>query len=228
MVDENILKIRERILSACSRAKREASGIKLVAVSKSVGIDEIKEAVSYGIFEFGENRVQDAGLKIKAFNVNLAPVYWHMIGHLQANKVKSAVKIFDLIQSVDSLTLAAEINREASKINKIQDVLLEVKTSPEATKSGIEPDKVAEVVMGISGYKNMRLQGLMTIAPLVENSEDARPYFRALRELKDKINRLSITSQPLSVLSMGMTNDFEIAIEEGSNMVRIGRGIFES
>jgi pyridoxal phosphate enzyme (YggS family) len=149
-----------------------------------------------------------------------------MVGHLQANKVKYAVKLFDLIQSVDSLRLAEEINKESAKINKIQDILLEVKTSPEATKFGLMSEGAVEVIKEISRLKNIRIQGLMTIAPIVDNPQLARPYFRMLRDLRDKICQLPFANYHLPILSMGMTDDFEVAIEEGATMVRIGRAIF--
>ena len=155
-------------------------------------------------------------------------IRWHMVGHLQTNKVKDAVKIFDLIHSVDSAHLAAEIDKQALKINKIQDILIEIKTSPEVTKSGIKPDEAIEVIKEIDKFKNINIKGLMTIAPLADDPQKARPYFRMLRELMDKINALHVTPNRLHVLSMGMTDDFEIAIEEGSTMVRLGRAIFET
>ena len=223
MIKENVLEVRRRIEAACLRAKRDPASVKLVAVSKGRSIERIKEVHLTGIVDFGENKVQEALLK---YEEKLA-VQWHMIGHLQTNKAKEAVKIFDLIHSVDSLRLAEEIDKQAAKINKIQNVLIEVKTSPEATKFGIEPDQVAEVIKEIAKLKNINIQGLMTIAPLVSIQEESRPYFRTLRELRDKINQSSVIGNPLSVLSMGMTDDFEIAIEEGSEIVRIGRALFE-
>jgi len=147
-----------------------------------------------------------------------------LVGHLQTNKVKDAVRIFDLIQSVDSLRLAAEIDKQAAKINKIQDILIEIKTSPEATKFGLKPNAAIEVIKEIAQLKNINMKGLMTIAPLVDEPEKTRPYFRQLRELRDYLRAMNYE---LGILSMGMTDDFEVAIEEGSNMVRIGRAIFE-
>jgi len=215
MIKENIFEVRERIASACLKVGREPAEVKLIAVSKNRSIEEIEEAAENGIAEFGENRVQEALLKY-----NSIPARWHMVGHLQTNKVKEAVKIFDLIQSVDSLRLAQEIDKEALKINKIQEILLEVKISPEATKSGLKPEEVPEVLRGASTLKNIKINGLMAIAPIVKTSPEARPYFRILRNLRDQIDRKLI-------LSMGMSDDFEAGIEEGSDMVRIGRAIFE-
>ena len=150
-----------------------------------------------------------------------------MVGHLQTNKVREAVAIFDLIHSVDSLRLAEEINKQAARINKVQDILIEVKTSPEATKYGLMPQDAPAFVKDASGLRNLKVKGLMTIAPLADNPQQSRSYFKALREIFDYINGLSAPSQRLSILSMGMSEDFEVAIEEGSNMVRIGRAIFE-
>ena len=229
MIRENILEVRKRIEAACLRTKRDPAAIKLIAVSKGRSVEEIREALSSGLTDIGENRVQEALLKYSDKRLALGdmPMQWHMIGHLQTNKVKEAVKIFNLIHSVDSLRLAEEIDSQASKINKIQDILIEVKTSPEATKFGIKPDELTGFIKEVSGFKNINISGLMTIAPLVNNAEEARPYFRNLKELKDKVNLLSVLCYPLSVLSMGMTDDFEVAIEEGANMIRVGRAIFK-
>jgi pyridoxal phosphate enzyme (YggS family) len=149
-----------------------------------------------------------------------------MVGHLQTNKVKEAVRIFDLIHSVDSVRLAKEIDKESAKINKIQNLLIEVKTSPEATRFGLKPDEAVRVMKEIAEFKNISIKGLMTIAPIVDNPEKTRPYFILLRELRDKINELRTMNHELTILSMGMSDDFEVAIEESSNMVRIGRAIF--
>ena len=227
MIKDNVLKIKERIAIICTKIKQDPGLITIVAVSKSRTIQQIREAIEAGITDIGENRVQEALLKYNAIRTTqYAPhIKWHMVGHLQTNKVKDAVRIFDLIQSVDSLRLAEEINKQAAKINKIQDILIEVKTSPEATKFGFKPEEVIEATGEISQFKNLNIKGLMTIAPLVGNPEEDRPYFRILRELKEQINQL--TNHQLTILSMGMTDDFEAAIEEGSNMVRVGRAIFE-
>ncbi len=223
MVKDNIVQIRERIISACSKVNRDPADIKIVAVSKGRGVEEIKEAISFGLNDIGENRIQEVlekHNKLHAEGIG-SSIRWHMIGHLQTNKVKDAVKIFSLIHSVDSLILAQEINKRAAQINKTQDILIEIKTSPEATKSGVDPDRASEIIQGISQLQNIHIKGLMTIAPLVNRAEEARPYFKKLRQLRDSIN-MSYK------LSMGMTDDFEIAIEEGAEIIRIGRGIFES
>jgi pyridoxal phosphate enzyme (YggS family) len=230
MIQENILKVGERISLACAKINQNPEQITIVCVSKNRTKEEIKEAIEAGITDIGENRVQEALLKYNELTSkrdNARRIKWHMVGHLQTNKVKDAVKIFDLIQSVDSLHLAEEIDKQAAKINKIQDILIEVKTSPEATKFGLQLEVVIEVIKGITKLKNLNIKGLMTIAPIVDNPEKARPYFRLLRELGDKINESRITNHESRILSMGMTDDFEVAIEEGANMVRLGRAIFD-
>ena len=236
MIRENILKIKERISSICSKINRDCNSITIVAVSKGRTIQQIREAIEAGITDIGENRVQEALLKYNAIRTTqYAPhIKWHMVGHLQTNKVKDAVRIFDLIQSVDSIRLASEMDKQAAKINKIQEILVEVKTSPEAAKSGVLAQEAAGPIKTILELKNIRVRGLMTIAPIVDDPEKARPYFRKLRELKEQINALSTIDYPLpdgrqglSTLSMGMTDDFEAAIEEGADMIRLGRAVFE-
>ncbi|MFH1128628.1 MAG: YggS family pyridoxal phosphate-dependent enzyme [Candidatus Omnitrophota bacterium] len=228
MIKDNILKIKGRVKSACSKINIDPNSIIIVCVSKNRTVEQIKEVISLGLINIGENRVQEALLKFNDLRLVRGdkPICWHLVGHLQTNKAKEAVGIFDLIHSVDSRHLAEEINKQAARINKVQEILVEVKTSPEAAKSGIKPEKTVEFVQEISRLTNIRVIGLMTIAPLVDDPEKTRPYFRALRELRDRINELSALSAQLTALSMGMTDDFEIAIEEGATMVRIGRAIF--
>jgi len=229
MIKENILKIRERISNSCPKIIQGPKSITLVAVSKGRTPEQIKEAIEAGIIDIGENKVKEALIKYKQIMDEGygARIKWHMIGHLQTNKVKEAVKIFDLIQSVDSLYLGQKIDKQAAKINKIQDILIEVKTSPEATKFGLRPEDTVGVIKELAKLGNINIKGLMTIAPLVDNPERTRPYFRSLKELFEQINAQRITHNALRFLSMGMTDDFEVAIEEGSNMVRLGRAIFE-
>lgn len=223
MVRENLAYCRERIRAAALRAGRTPEEITLVAVTKGVQPELIFEAIDCGIEDIGENRIQEALLKYEELNAYARQrgrcLTWHMVGHLQTNKAKDAVRLFDLIHSVDSLRLAQELDRQAVRIGKVQDVLIEVKTSPEATKFGFLPEEVEGWVREIASLKNIRVKGLMTIAPQVDDPQKARPYFHTLTELKDKINRLTI-------LSMGMTDDLEAAVEEGTSMVRVGRGIF--
>lgn len=227
---ENILKIKERISSGCIRINRNPDEITIVAVSKGRSVDQIRQVIEGGIVDIGENRVQEALTKYNAIrNTQYAQqIKWHMVGHLQTNKVKEAVKIFDLIHSVDSISLAAKINKEASKINKIQDVLVEINASGEKTKFGLVPEGITETIRQISKYKNINIRGLMTIAPAADDSEKARPYFRKLKVLLEEVNAIHVTQQPLQILSMGMTDDFEVALEEGSSMLRLGRAIFAS
>ena len=225
MIRDNILAIKERMCALCSRLQKDPGAITLVAVSKERSVEEIREAVGAGITDIGENRVQEALLKYKKL-FPLPALRWHMVGHLQTNKVKQAVVIFYLIHSVDSVALAAEIDKEAARINRIQDILIQVNTSFEESKSGIRPDELIPMALEISRFKNVSLQGLMTIAPITDTPGKVRPYFKALRELRDKLNELRITSHGVRILSMGMSDDFEAAIEEGATLVRIGRGIF--
>jgi len=230
MIRENVSRIRQRILKVCSKINQDAEKITIISVSKGRTIEQMKDVVEAGITDIGENRVQEAIFKYNNLTPNtqhLTPIKWHMVGHLQTNKVKDAVRIFDLIQSVDSVRFAKEIDKQAGKINKIQDIFVEIKTSPEESKFGLKPDEAIKVIKDIVRLKNINIKGLMTIVPVVDDPEKARPYFRMLREFEDKINELRVTSYKLGVLSMGMTDDFEIAIEEGSNMVRLGRAIFE-
>lgn len=229
MVKDNIVKVKERISLICSKINLNPDTVTIIAASKNRTTEQIKEVIETGINDIGENRVQEALVKFaeyRALNTGYR-VKWHLVGHLQTNKAKDAVGIFDLIQSVDSLRLAAEIDKQAAKINKIQDVLIEVKTSPEATKFGLKPQESIEIIKEIAKLKNINIQGLMTIAPIVDIPDKARPYFRMLREIQSKVNHeLRTTNSELRTLSMGMTDDFQVAIQEGANMVRLGRAIF--
>ena len=171
----------------------------------------------------GENRVQDALLKYQAIGDRAA---WHLIGHLQTNKTRDAVKIFSLIHSLDSVRLAREIDKEASKLGKIQDALVEVNVSGEDSKFGIGPGELKDFLKEVALYPNINIKGLMTIAPMAGDPEKSRPYFRRLRELRDEVNTIRYMRYAIRDLSMGMTDDFEVAIEEGATMVRIGRAIF--
>ena len=244
MIKDNILKVKERISLVCAKVNRDPADIAIVAVSKGRDAAEIEEAIAAGITDIGENRTREALDKYKELqasatkigglakqvgkpNSGLPAIKWHMVGHLQTNKVKDAVKVFDLIHSVDSVELAREINKQAAKINKVQAILIEVKTSPEESKFGFGPQGLEVVLTEITSLKNINIKGLMTIAPLADNPEKARPYFRRLRELRDGINAISDKRCAIRDLSMGMTDDFEVAIEEGATMIRIGRAIFE-
>jgi pyridoxal phosphate enzyme (YggS family) len=241
MFEDKIAKINERIARACAKAGRGISEVSIVAVTKNRPVEQINEVLGAGVAAIGENKVQEALSKFSDGDCHLGQsdgqvrasvsqrsvVSLHMIGHLQTNKVKDAVRIFDLIHSVDSLRLAAELDKQAAKINKVQDILIEVNTSAEAAKFGIKPTELAGLVSAVAGLKNIRLLGLMTIAAAVDDPEKSRPYFKKLRELRDSIYELRVTDYELRILSMGMTDDFEVAVEEGSTLVRIGRAIFE-
>ncbi|MFN3481051.1 MAG: YggS family pyridoxal phosphate-dependent enzyme [Thermodesulfovibrionales bacterium] len=226
-VFERIKTVYRRICHAAMRAGRSPEEVKLVAVTKTVEIERIIEAIDAGLRVFGENRVQEAQKKIQDLRFKIQnKLQWHLIGHLQRNKAKYAVQLFDLIHSVDSIGLAEELNRQAEKIGKIQSILVQVKLSEEDTKHGIEEEDLVSLIERIRDLKNLRLEGLMTMPPYFEDIEMVRPYFRRLRELRDTINSSHITNNALRELSMGMSHDFEVAIEEGATLVRIGTAIF--
>jgi len=218
MITENIQRVRGRIDAVCSKIKRDPGKITLVCVAKGRSLAEVEEAIGSGIKDIGENRIQEALLKYSGMpQAKRLMLKWHMVGHLQSNKTKDAVGMFDLIHSVDSVKLAQEINKQAAKINKTQEVLLEVKTSPEGSKSGFSPEAIPDARAQMFRLGNIKVRGLMTIAPL---GESAQPYFARLRKLRDDLN-------PEWLLSMGMSDDFEVAIEEGADIIRIGKAIFE-
>ncbi|MBI4689970.1 MAG: YggS family pyridoxal phosphate-dependent enzyme [Nitrospirae bacterium] len=225
---ENIGNVYKRMSHAAMRAGRNPEDIKLIAVTKTVDIVRITQAVDAGLRIFGESRVQESQKKIShfAFRIPNCKIEWHLIGHLQKNKAKTAIELFDMIQSIDSLELAETLNKHAEKMGKTQRILLQVKLSDETTKHGILKENLISLIRQVIKLKNLDLRGLMTIPPYFENPENARPYFRELRELRDNINELRVTGYALRELSMGMTNDFEVAIEEGATMVRIGTAIF--
>jgi len=220
---ENITSVQERIARAAERAGRDPSRICLVAVTKGIAVDRIRQVAEAGVQIAGENKVQDALQKVKELQ-NL--VSWHMVGHLQRNKAREAVRIFDLVHSLDSLGLAQEMNSRALNAGRIMDVLVQVNTSREETKSGVDPAQLEGLLTEISSCKGLAVRGLMTIGPFAPDPEQARPCFRMLRELQEKIVDAHIPHIEMEYLSMGMTGDFEVAVEEGANMVRIGTAIF--
>ncbi|NCO24750.1 MAG: YggS family pyridoxal phosphate-dependent enzyme [Candidatus Infernicultor aquiphilus] len=222
-VKDNLETINKKIKAAAWKVNRDPQEIKLVAVTKTATSEQIKEAINEGVKIIGENKVQEAKGK---YQVLTTEVKWHLIGHLQTNKVKYAVEIFDLIHSVDSIKLAKEIDKRSVQFKKTIDVLIEVNISGEETKYGYNPEKVEAFLKEISEFSGIKVRGLMTIAPISKNKEEVRPYFRRLRELSERIRDKNIKNIKMDYLSMGMTDDFEIAIEEGANIVRIGRGIF--
>lgn len=222
-VRENIQSVQDRIASTAQRVGRESDSITLIAISKTKPVSLIVEAIDAGITDIGENRVQEA--KGKRSQVD-RPVSWHLVGHLQTNKVKQALKIFDLIHSVDSIRLLAEIERQSCRLNRRTDVLVEVNTSGEESKYGLQPNEVLSFMESASEYSHVRLKGLMTVGEFMPNPEEVRPSFTLLRSLKETIDSQGYQNVEMEYLSMGMTNDFEVAIEEGANMVRIGSAIF--
>lgn len=222
MITENIKQIREKIKRKCADSGRNPEEIKLIAVSKNFGPDDIEKVFTEGIIDFGENKAQELSYK---FDVLGNKINWHFIGHLQKNKVKLAVNSAEYIHSVDSLSLAAEINKRAEQAGKIQKILLQVKTSEEETKSGFETlDELINTAEGCKNFNSIELSGLMTIAPFTDNVEEIRKSFRYLRKLRDDFEKSGLKN--IKELSMGMTSDFEIAIEEGATMLRIGSAIF--
>jgi pyridoxal phosphate enzyme (YggS family) len=219
-IKENLLRVRERIEKAARKAGRDPDTVKLVAVSKTAEVARIKEAIEAGVSILGENYVQEAQKKIEEIG---RAVSWHFIGHLQSNKAKYAIRLFDVIHSIDSVTLAEELNRRAEPSDRVIKVMIEVNLAKEATKFGTDEEKVLNLGKKIQHLKHLSLEGLMTMPPYFDSPEMSRPYYIALRELKEKMAREGI---PTKELSMGMSNDFEIAIEEGATYVRVGTAIF--
>lgn len=222
-IEENLKEIESRIRQVAEKSGRGQDEIKLVAVTKTVEPVRIKEAVRLGVRVIGENRVQEAEEKFKEITEKVEK---HLVGHLQTNKVKKALELFDMIQSVDSFHLAEEISKKALEKGKSMDVLVEVNTSGEKTKFGTEPVQTANLVESISKLEGIKVKGLMTIGLFSDDPESTRPCFKKLKSLFDEIKSSEIPNVEMRYLSMGMTSDFEVAIEEGSNMVRIGTGIF--
>lgn len=220
---ENIERVRERIEKACYSVSRRPDEVLIVAVTKTVSAATVQEAVDAGIRLLGENRIQEAASKIASVNGDIT---WHMVGHLQRNKVKKAVTMFEMIQSVDSYALALEINRRSEEADKRMEVLVEVNTSREQTKYGVAPEEAVDLIGQMSDLRNISVKGLMTIGALTDDEGRVRDCFRTLRELAREIETASIPNVEMQILSMGMTSDYELAIEEGSNMVRIGTAIF--
>jgi pyridoxal phosphate enzyme (YggS family) len=210
-----LMRVRERIAAAAERAGRRADDVLLVAVSKTVEAERVKLAIDAGVQALGENRVQEAKAKVAVLG---HPVPWHLIGHLQSNKVKDALEIFDVIQSIDRLEIARECERRAAGAGRAIEVLLEVNVASEPTKGGFAPDAIGAALDAVAGMAHLKVRGLMAIPPIVEKPEDSRPAFRALRALAER--------HGLGDVSMGMSGDFEVAIEEGATIVRVGTAIF--
>lgn len=220
-IDYNIESIRNRIAKVCDRSDRAVSEITLVAITKTEAVEKILEAQASGITIIGENRVQEAWTKYQ--QLKQENLCWHLVGHLQTNKVKSALQFVEIVQSVDSFRLAIEIDRIAKMMNKHQEVFMEVNTSDEITKFGVDPRNAVEIAHQINSLANLRLSGLMTIGAWTSDNQRIRACFAMLRQLKEEMMAQGL---PLHHLSMGMSDDFEIAIEEGATILRIGRAIF--
>jgi pyridoxal phosphate enzyme (YggS family) len=216
--------IRKRIKNAAMAAHRDPSEVRLVSVSKTVPIDRVRMAIEGGVTILGENYIQEA--REKATALSHLSASWHFLGHLQSNKAKYAVRLFDLIHSVDSLKLAQEIHRQAERIDKIQDILVQVNISGEKTKSGVSADDTLALLTEIASLGHIRVRGLMTLPPFFGEPEKARPFFKSLRELSETISVLDLPNVEMRELSMGMSGDFEAAIAEGATLVRIGTAIF--
>lgn len=222
-VAENILKIREKIAAAARRAGRHPGEIRLMAVTKTVPDDRVREAISAGVDLLGENYVQEARGKIEKLG---RVVPWHFTGHLQTNKAKYAVSLFEMIHSVDRIELASELNRRAEAAGRVLPVLIEVNIGGEESKSGVAFPAAKELIRQAAKLSSLRIKGLMTMPPWQADPEEVRPCFIALRRLKEEVTEENIGNVRLEELSMGMSGDFEAAVEEGATIVRIGRGIF--
>lgn len=223
MPEENLKEVEANIKKACDKVGRKREEVTLIAVSKTKPVSMLSEVYNCGIRNFGENKVQEICEKREQLPDDIR---WHMIGHLQRNKVKYIVSDVTLIHSVDTYRLAEEINIQAKKINRMVPILVEVNIAGEASKFGISAEEAIQLVEEISKLDNLQIRGLMTIAPYVENPEDNRAYFRKIRELSVDIAKKNIDNVSMDILSMGMTGDYMVAIEEGATMVRVGTGIF--
>ena len=224
---DNVAAIRDRLARAAARVHRNPGSITLMAVSKTVDAQRIKEAYAAGLRVFGENRVQEFEGKSGALS-ELKDAEWHLTGHLQSNKAKKASELFHAIDSVDSLRLAEKLNQAAAEASKKLDVLIEIKVGQEESKAGIPLDspELENLLRAAPQFENLQIRGLMTVPPFTENPEGSRPYFRLLRDLRDQIAGRKLPTIQMDVLSMGMSHDFEVAIEEGSTCVRVGTAIF--
>jgi len=228
-IASNVTEIRERIAAAARRGGRNVDDVVLMGVSKTFPTDAVREAYAAGIRVFGENRVQEFAEKFAGL-AHLPDAEWHLIGHLQSNKAAKAAELFHAVDSVDSLRLVERLNAAASTLGEKLRVLIEINIGGEEAKAGLQPSspELEEILLIAPQLDHLEIQGLMAIPPFVENPEDARPYFRKLREVRDNIVNRQLSGVGMSVLSMGMSHDFEIAVEEGSTCVRVGTAIFGS
>lgn len=223
MLKENLADVEAKIVKACENSGRQRDDVTLIAVSKTKPVETLKEAYDLGVRVFGENKVQELTDKYEALPKD---IQWHMIGHLQRNKVKYIIDKVALIHSVDSIRLAETIEKEAAKHNITANILIEVNVAKEESKFGLMPEELDELIDKIKDFNHIQVKGLMTIAPFVENPETNREIFRSLRKLSVDISNKNIDNVNVSILSMGMTNDYTVAVEEGATMVRVGTGIF--
>ncbi|MDP2644609.1 MAG: YggS family pyridoxal phosphate-dependent enzyme [Desulfobacterales bacterium] len=223
-IADNLDKLRSRIRKAVQACGRNPETVRLVAVSKTFPAETVREAIAAGQNVFGENYIQEAVKKTAI--LSSLPVSWHFIGHLQTNKAGHAVRIFDLIHSVDSIHLGEELNRQAKKISKVQKILIQVNTGQEDTKSGVCADDVPGLINELKRFENISIQGLMTLPPFFDDPQRAYPYFSALHELSDQIRRENPHRVEMKELSMGMTGDFEVAIKAGATLLRVGTAVF--
>jgi pyridoxal phosphate enzyme (YggS family) len=222
-IAENLARVKEQMAKAAMRSGRTPDSVKLVGVTKTVEVDRIKEAVSAGLQILGENYVQEARDKIKEVG---GEVSWHFVGRLQTNKAKYAVKLFDMIQTVDSFKLAKELDRRAQPLGRKMPIIIQVNLASEVSKGGVEPSECISLIKQISELANLQIRGLMTMPPFFDQPERARPYFAQLRELSQEIAGAQLPAVEMAELSMGMSGDFETAIEEGATLVRVGTAIF--
>ena len=223
MLRENLEAVEANIQAACERAGRDRSEVTLIAVSKTKPVETLQEAYDLGVRIFGENKAQELAGK---YEVLPDDIHWQMIGHMQRNKVKYIVDKVDLIHSVDSVRLAETIEKEAEKRNVTVNILIEVNVAKEESKYGLMPEEVIDFVDKLADFPHLRVKGLMTIAPFVDDPEENRPIFAHLRKLSVDIAKKNVDNMSMGILSMGMTNDYQVAIEEGATMVRVGTGIF--
>ena len=223
MIKENLASVEERIRAACERAGRSRSDVTLVAVSKTNPVERIREAYDAGVRDFGENKVKEMLGKEPQLPEDIR---WHLIGHLQTNKVKSVLGKTVLIHSIDSLKLLDTIDFESRTMGMVSEGLLEVNVAGEESKFGFLPEELIPLLDRLKQYRNLKIRGLMTVAPFVEDAEENRPVFRKLRQLSIDIKSKNIDNVTMNVLSMGMTGDYEVAVEEGATLIRVGTGIF--
>ncbi len=228
MIQDRLRQVSEKIENICTRLGKNAQDVTLVGVTKFANADQIVEAVKAGLSHVGENKVQQAEEKFPLLNQSNLSVTKHLIGHLQSNKAKRAVELFDMIESIDGFKLACEIDKHAGQMQKNMNVLIQVNTSGEEQKFGVAPSELVELIDSLKNLENLTIEGLMTIAPLTEEQDVIRKCFKDLKDLYDKLSHDFNLSQTVNMkyLSMGMSGDFEIALEEGSNMLRVGSAIF--